>query len=294
MKKSLKKSEIERFSRQIILKDIGSAGQEKIKKAKILVVGAGGLGCPVAEFLTRAGVGEIGIIDNDVVDISNIHRQSLYDISDLKLSKVQSAKKKLKRINPNTLVKAYNLRLNESNALKIIEKYDCIVDGSDNFKTKFLINDTALKLKKFLVVGAISKFDGHLFTYNFKIKKMPCLRCFFQEDSISDDILNCEYEGILGTIAGIIGTMQANEILKKILNIGKNLIVEYIETDLLIEIGQYIEKGSLQVGNNLKEQQRKDIVRLKVINCYKGLRHKVNLPVRGQRTRTNATSKFKF
>src|SRR6056300_1163956 len=112
MKNSLKKSEIERFSRQIILKDIGSAGQEKIKKAKI-VVGAGGLGCPVAEFLTRAGVGEIGIIDNDVVDISNIHRQSLYDISDLKLSKVQSAKKKLKRINPNTLVKAYNLRLNE-------------------------------------------------------------------------------------------------------------------------------------------------------------------------------------
>ena len=105
MKKSLKKSEIERFSRQIILKDIGSAGQEKIKKAKILIVGAGGLGCPVAEFLTRAGVGEIGIIDNDIVDISNIHRQSLYDIIDLKLSKVQSAKKKLKRINPNTLVK---------------------------------------------------------------------------------------------------------------------------------------------------------------------------------------------
>jgi molybdopterin/thiamine biosynthesis adenylyltransferase len=233
MKKSLKKSEIERFSRQIILKDIGSAGQEKIKKAKILIVGAGGLGCPVAEFLTRAGVGEIGIIDNDIVDISNIHRQSLYDISDLKLSKVQSAKKKLKKINPNTLVKAYNLRLNESNALKIIEKYDCIVDGSDNFKTKFLINDTALKLKKFLVVGAISKFDGHLFTYNFKIKKMPCLRCFFQEDSISDDILNCEYEGVLGTVAGIIGTLQANEVLKQILNIGQNLDGKILILDLL-------------------------------------------------------------
>ena len=223
MKKSLNKSEIERFSRQIILKNIGSAGQEKIKKAKVLIIGAGGLGCPVAEFLTRAGVGEIGIIDNDVVDISNIHRQSLYDINDLKRSKVQSAKRKLKRINPNTLVKAYNLRLNESNALKIIKKYDYIVDGSDNFKTKFLINDISLKLKKFLVVGAISKFDGHLFTYNFKIKKMPCLRCFFQEEKITDDILNCEYEGVLGTVAGIIGTIQANEVLKQILNIGKNL-----------------------------------------------------------------------
>jgi molybdopterin/thiamine biosynthesis adenylyltransferase len=233
MKKSLKKGEIERFSRQIILKDIGSAGQEKIKKAKILIVGAGGLGCPVAEFLTRAGVGEIGIIDNDVVDISNIHRQSLYDISDLKRSKVQSAKKKLKKINPNTLVKTYNLRLNESNALKIIKKYDYIVDGSDNFKTKFLINDISLKLKKFLVVGAISKFDGHLFTYNFKIKKMPCLRCFFQEDSISDDILNCEYEGVLGTVAGIIGALQANEVLKQILNIGQNLDGKILILDLL-------------------------------------------------------------
>jgi molybdopterin/thiamine biosynthesis adenylyltransferase len=233
MKKSLKKSEIERFSRQIILKDIGSAGQEKIKKAKILIVGAGGLGCPVSEFLTRAGVGEIGIIDNDVVDISNIHRQSLYDISDLKRSKVQSAKRKLKKINPNTLVKTYNLRLNESNALKIIKKYDYIVDGSDNFKTKFLINDISLKLKKFLVVGAISKFDGHLFTYNFKIKKMPCLRCFFQEDSISDDILNCEYEGVLGTVAGIIGTLQANEVLKQILNIGQNLDGKILILDLL-------------------------------------------------------------
>jgi molybdopterin/thiamine biosynthesis adenylyltransferase len=233
MKKSLKKGEIERFSRQIILKDIGSAGQEKIKKAKILIVGAGGLGCPVSEFLTRAGVGEIGIIDNDVVDISNIHRQSLYDISDLKRSKVQSAKRKLKKINPNTLVKTYNLRLNESNALKIIKKYDYIVDGSDNFKTKFLINDISLKLKKFLVVGAISKFDGHLFTYNFKIKKMPCLRCFFQEDSISDDILNCEYEGVLGTVAGIVGTLQANEVLKQILNIGQNLDGKILILDLL-------------------------------------------------------------
>ena len=233
MSNTINKKELDKFSRQIILKDIGLFGQKKIKSSKVLIVGVGGLGCPVAEFLVRAGVGNIGIIDNDIVNISNIHRQSLYDINDVKNSKVKSAKIKLKRINPYTIIKSYNLRLNKSNALKIIKDYDYIVDGSDNFKTKFLVNDIALKLKKFLVVGAISKFDGHLFTYNFKNKKTPCLRCFFQEDKISDDILNCEFEGILGTVAGIIGTIQANEVLKKILNIGKNLNGFILILDLL-------------------------------------------------------------
>ena len=230
---TLNKKEIEKFSRQIILKDIGSIGQKKIKQSKVLIVGMGGLGCPVAEFLVRAGVGNIGIIDNDIVNISNIHRQSLYDTNGIEDSKVKSAKIKLKRINPYTIIKSYNVRLNKSNALKIIKDYNYIVDGSDNFKTKFLVNDIALKLKKFLVVGAISKFDGHLFTYNFKNKITPCLRCFFQEKKISDDILNCEYEGILGTVAGIIGTLQANEVLKQILDIGQNLDKEILILDLL-------------------------------------------------------------
>jgi len=233
MSKTLNKKEIERFSRQIILKDIGSLGQKKIKQSKVLIVGAGGLGCPVAEFLVRAGVGNIGIVDNDIVNISNIHRQSLYDINDIKNLKVKSAKNKLKKINQNTIIKTFNLRINKINASKIIKDYDYIVDGSDNFNTKFLLNDYALKLKKFLVVGAISKFDGHLFTYNFKNKKTPCLRCFFQEDKISDDILNCEYEGILGTVAGILGTLQANEVLKQILNIGQNLDGKILILDLL-------------------------------------------------------------
>ena len=233
MSKTLNKKEIEKFSRQIILKDIGSLGQKKIKQAKVLVVGMGGLGCPVAEFLVRAGVGNIGIVDNDIVNISNIHRQSLYDTNDIKNSKVKSAKNKLKRINQNTIIKTFNLRINKINVSKVIKDYDYIVDGSDNFNTKFLLNDYALKFKKFLVVGAISKFDGHLFTYNFKNKKTPCLRCFFQEDKISDDILNCEYEGVLGTVAGIIGTIQANEVLKKILNIGKNLNGYILIIDLL-------------------------------------------------------------
>ena len=233
MNVKLTKKEIERFSRQIILKDIGSVGQKKIKQAKVLVVGLGGLGCPVAEFLARAGVGNIGIVDNDIVNLSNIHRQSLYDTNDIKILKVKSAKNKLKRISPNTIIKSYNLRINKTNIKKIIKDYDHIVDGSDNFKTKFLLNDHALKLRKFLVVGAISKFDGHLFTYNFKNNEIPCLRCFFQEDKISDDYLNCEYEGILGTIAGILGTLQANEVLKQILNIGQNLDGKILILDLL-------------------------------------------------------------
>ena len=233
MRSKLSKNQIERFSRQIILKNIGALGQEKIIKSKVLIIGMGGLGCPAAEFLTRAGVGYLGILDFDNVDLSNIHRQSLYDSNDLKKPKVIAAKKKLKEINSKIKINSYKIRLNKNNFAKIINKYDYIVDGSDNFETKFLINDFCKISKKFLVTGAISKFDGHIFTFNFKNKRTPCIRSFFQEDKISDDILNCEYEGILGTVAGIIGTIQANEILKKILNIGKDLNGHILILDLL-------------------------------------------------------------
>ncbi len=233
MSQNLNKSQIARFSRQIILKNIGTLGQKKIIKSKVLIIGMGGLGCSVAEFLTRAGVGNLGIIDFDNVDMTNIHRQSLYDIKDIKKSKVTAAKKKIRKINPNTKVNCYKVKLNRNNIKNIAKKYDFIVDGSDNFKTKFLINDYCKKTKKFLVVGAISKFDGHIFTFNFKNKNTPCVRSFFQEKEITDDILNCEYGGVLGTVAGIIGTIQANEILKKILNIGKNLNGYLLILDLL-------------------------------------------------------------
>ena len=229
----LNKNQIKRFSRQIVLKDIGALGQKKIIQSKVLIIGMGGLGCPVAEFLTRAGVGYLGMVDYDNVDLSNIHRQSLYNIEDLNKSKVKSAQKKLKKINSKTKVNCYKIRLNTNNFSKIIKKYDYIVDGSDNFETKFLINDFCKKSKKFLVTGAISKFDGHIFTFDFKNKKTACIRSFFQEEKISDEILNCEYEGILGTVAGIIGTIQANEILKKILSIGKNLNNHILILDLL-------------------------------------------------------------
>jgi len=233
MNLKLNKNQIEKFSRQIILKDVGILGQKKIMKSKILIIGMGGLGCPAAEFLTRAGVGYLGIVDSDNVDLSNIHRQSLYNISDLKKTKVHSAKKKLNKINSETKVNCYKVRLNNKNFIKILKKYDYVIDGSDNFKTKFLINDFCKISKKFLITGAISKFDGHIFTFDFKDNKTPCIRSFFQEKDISDDILNCEYEGVLGTVAGIVGTLQANEVLKRILNIGKSLNGNILILDLL-------------------------------------------------------------
>jgi molybdopterin/thiamine biosynthesis adenylyltransferase len=233
MKSQLDKKTIERYSRQIILKDIGILGQKKILSSKVLIIGVGGLGSLVAEFLSRAGIGSLGIVDDDKVSLSNLHRQGLYNTSDIDEFKVKIAKNKIKRINPNTKVTIYKIRLNNNNFKKIINNYDYVIDGSDNFTTKFLLNDFCLKFKKILVTGAVSKFDGHIFTFNFKNKKVPCLRCFFQESNISDDLLNCESEGILGTVAAIVGTIQANEVLKKILNIGIGLDGYIFILDLL-------------------------------------------------------------
>ena len=233
MSTKLNKKEVEKFSRQIILKNIGVLGQKKILRSKVLIIGMGGLGCPAADFLTRSGIGTLGIIDYDNVSISNLHRQSLYSEKDLNQSKVKVSKKKLNIINSKTKVNIFDYKLDKKNFRKIIKSYDYIIDGTDNFESKFLINDLSKKNKKFLVTGAISKFDGHIFTFNFKNKNNPCLRDFYQEETINDEVLNCEYEGILGTVAGIVGTMLANEVLKKILNIGKNLNGSIFIIDLL-------------------------------------------------------------
>ncbi len=233
MKNNLSKSQIERFSRQLVLKNIGAKGQKKILSSKVLIVGVGGLGCPAAENLVRAGIGTIGLIDNDIINLSNIHRQSLFNSKDINKSKVNVAAKKLKEINPLTKIKIYKSRLNQKNIENIIKNYEIIIDGSDNFKTKFLINDYCFKLKKKLVTGAISKFDGHIFTFDFKDKKTSSLRGFYQEKEISDDILNCEFEGVLGTTASIVGATQASEALKMIMEIGQNLKNKILIIDLL-------------------------------------------------------------
>ena len=233
MKSGLNKSQIERFSRQLVLKNIGAKGQKKIFSSKILIVGVGGLGCPAAENLVRAGIGTIGIIDNDNVNLSNIHRQSLFNSNDVKKLKVDVAAKKLKKINPLTKIKTYKSRLNKKNIENIIQNYELIIDGTDNFETKFLINDYCVKLKKKLITGAISKFDGHIFTFDFKNKKTASLKNFYQEKEISDDILNCEFEGVLGTTASIVGSTQANEALKMLMEIGQNLKNQILIVDLL-------------------------------------------------------------
>ena len=222
MKKNLKQDSLIRYSRQIILKNIGIVGQKKIINSKVLIVGAGGLGCPIADLLARSGIGLIGVIDFDKVSLSNIHRQTLYSTNDIGKFKVNVIKKKLNLINKEVKVKIYNIKADDKNLKNIINKYDIVVDGSDNFKTKFLLNKFSLKLKKKLIVGAISKFDGHIFSFDFNKKKIPCLKCFYQTEP-SDQFLNCESEGILGSTANIVGGIQANEVLKIILGIGKNL-----------------------------------------------------------------------
>ena len=232
MSKTLKKNSLIRYSRQIILKSVGIIGQKNILNSKVLIVGVGGLGCPVVDLLARAGVGVIGTIDYDKVSLSNIHRQTLYTTKDVGKYKVEILKKKLNLINKEIKVNIYNQKANEKNLIKIINKYDVIVDGSDNFKTKFLLNKFSIKFKKKLIVGAISKFDGHIFTFDFGSKKTPCLKCFYQSEP-SDEILNCESEGILGSTANIIGSIQANEVLKAILSIGKNLQSNILILDLL-------------------------------------------------------------
>ena len=222
MRKKLKKDSLERYSRQIILKDIGIIGQKKIINSKVLIVGGGGLGCPVADLLARSGIGLIGVIDFDKVSLSNIHRQTLYTAKDIGKFKVNIIKKRLNLINKEVKVKIYNKKADDKNLKNIINKYDVVVDGSDNFKTKFLLNESSIKNKKKLVVGAISRFDGHIFVFNFNNNKSACLKCFYQEKP-SDDILNCDQEGILGTTATILGSFQANEIIKLIIGSKNNL-----------------------------------------------------------------------
>jgi len=232
MKNILSKKQIERYSRQIILKNIGVVGQEKILKSKVLIVGSGGLGCPVADALSRAGVGTIGIVDDDKVSLSNIHRQSFFTSKDVGKSKVKILKERIKLINPETKTIIFKEKITKLNIKKIIKKFHIVVDGSDNFKTKFLLNEYSFKYKKILIVGAISKFDGHIFSFDFNNKKTSCLKCFYQGD-ISDEFLDCESEGILGPVAGIVGNIQANEVLKKILKLDNNLNSSILIINLL-------------------------------------------------------------
>ena len=208
-------SELLRYSKQIILKQIGIIGQKKITSARVLVVGVGGLGCPLILYLANTGIGNIGLVDNDKVDLSNLNRQIIFNVSDIGKSKVIQAKKILKKINKKIKVKIYKDRLTKKNIKKILNSYDIICDCSDNFVTRYLLNDYSLKNKKILISAAISKFDAHIFSFNFK-RSIPCYRCFMPE--IPDLDNKCDTEGILPTVAGIAGTLQANEVINSIID----------------------------------------------------------------------------
>ena len=214
MTKILIKKDLDRYSKQIILKKFGIIGQKKIISSKVLIIGMGGLGCPLALYLAGLGVGKIGIVDNDKIELSNLNRQIIYDYNDIGKYKVDIAKKRIKNINKNIFIKSYKLRLNKNNILNIIKDFDIICDGTDNFETRLLINDFCLKKRKVLISAAVSGFDGHIFKFNFK-KKTPCFRCYMPEVPPNDN--NCETEGVTPTLTGMIGTLQANEVLNSIL-----------------------------------------------------------------------------
>jgi len=210
-----------RYNRHIILSEIGQEGQDKISNAKVLVIGAGGLGCPVLQYLTAAGIGTIGIIDFDVVEISNLQRQVLFGTSSLRKNKAIAAKNRLEDLNDSIKIIAYAEKLTHKNAINLFKQYDIIVDGSDNFETRYLVNDACILTNKPLVFGAIYKFEGQVSIFNYK--NGPSYRCLFPKPPEKGNVPNCSEIGVLGILPGIIGTMQANEVLKIILGIGTTI-----------------------------------------------------------------------
>ena len=206
-----------RYNRQMMLPEIGDAGQEKLKKAKVLVIGAGGLGCPVLQYIATTGVGTIGIVDFDKVEIHNLHRQILYTENQVGQAKATTAKLVLENLNPLIDIIAFEEKLTAENALRIIQNFDVVVDGCDNFATRYLVNDTCVTLEKSLVYGSILKFEGQLAVFNHKGSKN--LRDLFPEPPNPKDVPNCNLNGVMGTLPGIIGTMMAHETLKLIMDL---------------------------------------------------------------------------
>ncbi|HKZ67594.1 MAG TPA: HesA/MoeB/ThiF family protein [Chitinophagaceae bacterium] len=217
----------ERYQRQILLKEFGEAGQQKLLQAKDLVIGAGGLGCPVLQYLVAAGIGTIGIVDDDTVALNNLHRQVLYSVDDIGLPKAGRAAFVLQRLNPEIKIIPFTQRLTVENALEVIRSFDIIIDGTDNFATRYMINDACVLLGKPLVYGAISQFEGQTAIFNYRKKnndKAVNYRDLFPQPPADDEVLNCAEAGVLGVLPGIIGTMMANETIKLITGIGGPLI----------------------------------------------------------------------
>jgi len=213
----ISKEEFGRFEKQMVLEEIGIMGQVKLKEAKVAVIGAGGLGCPVLQYLNSMGVGTLGLIDFDIVQESNLHRQILYTSEDIGKSKIECASKRLRAQNPYTKIIEHNVVLSEENVEEILSQYDFVVDGCDNFLTRYVVNDMCVQLGKPLIYGSILGFEGQIATFNYRGSKN--LRDIFPEPPNPEDVPNCSENGVLGSFPGIIGTMMAQETVKVILNV---------------------------------------------------------------------------
>jgi molybdopterin-synthase adenylyltransferase len=220
--------EIERYSRQILVPDFGGKGQIRLRQARILVVGAGGLGSPAAYYLAAAGIGTLGLIDSDQVELSNLQRQILHGTADIGRKKVESAQAKLVELNPGVAIKLYPVRLEAENALEILKDYDFILDGSDNFDTKFLVNDSAVTLGIAFSHAGIVRLQGQAMTVI--PHKSACYRCFFKQPPPPEELLSCQQAGILGAVAGTIGSIQATEAIKYLAGFEEGLLTDRLLT----------------------------------------------------------------
>jgi thiazole biosynthesis adenylyltransferase ThiF len=226
--------QIKRYARHIILPEVGGKGQEKLLNSKVLVIGAGGLGSPAILYLAAAGVGTIGIVDFDVVDLSNLQRQIIHNTERVGTPKVESARRTVEMLNPDVKVIAYNTRISKENIMDIIKDYDVVLDGTDNFPTRFLINDACYFAGKPLVSAAMLRFEGQVSVFDFRNKeKSPCYRCLFPEPPPPGLVPSCQEAGILGSIGGIMGCIQATEAIKLILGIGEPLVGKLLIMDAL-------------------------------------------------------------
>lgn len=223
-------TQIDRYARHILLSEIGGEGQQKLLQAKVLIVGAGGLGSPVALYLTAAGVGTVGLVDFDDVELSNLQRQVLYASEEIGQAKVHVAAKKLRGLNPDVTVVPHATRLEHSNAIQLLSEYDVIVDGSDNFPTRYLVNDVCVQLGKPNVFGSVLGFEGQASLF---VPDGPCYRCVFSQAPPEGTIPSCAEAGVIGVIAGLIGMIQASETIKWILGIGETLAGRLLLVDAL-------------------------------------------------------------
>lgn len=228
---TLTNEEILRYSRHLILPEVGKAGQEKLKAAKIMLIGSGGLGSPNALYLAAAGIGTLGLIDFDIVDQTNLQRQLLFESKDVGILKVEAAKKRIQGVNPNTVVRTYNEILSRKNALQIFAEYDMIIDGTDNFPTRYLVNDACVFLNKPNIYGSIFRFEGQATV--FKPKEGPCYRCLYPEPPPPGEVPSCAEGGVLGILPGLVGIIQASEAVKYFLGKGTSLVGRLLQINVL-------------------------------------------------------------